>query len=220
MAYKTTDVPIGTTDWGSYADQIKQSGADTLYTALATTDNIALVNALKQAGAPIQHIVLSGGYDPRVAGHLGRSTARSFGIEFKPLETTPEPPGITEFKKGMAKYAPDVAVNQSAGGRLALGQHPHRGHQGGRRLVPDPQGVHQQPAPREGLHGRRVLRPDQLPGSVQQAVRLRLLRAGRGRGSSLRRSTAEPICGDFVKNNKLVAPTPAATTPPTTVAAG
>lgn len=113
VAYKTTDVPVGNTEWGSYAQQIKASGADTLYTALATTDNIALVNALKQAGAPIQKILLSAGYDPRVAA-LPAFDGAYLGIEFKPLETTPEPKGIADYKAAMAKYRPDATLNQSS----------------------------------------------------------------------------------------------------------
>jgi len=113
VAYKTTDVPVGNTDWGSYAQKIKDSGADSVYTALATADNIGLVGALKQAGANIQHVILSAGYDPRVAA-IPAFEGATLGLEFKPLETTPAPPGITAFKAAMAKYKPDATVNQSA----------------------------------------------------------------------------------------------------------
>ena len=113
LAYKTTDVPTGNTEWGSYAQQIKDSGADTLYTALDTTSNIQLVNALKQAGANIPHILLSAGYDPRVAA-IPAFDGAILGIEFKPLETTPEPKGISDYKAAMAKYSPDTPVNQSS----------------------------------------------------------------------------------------------------------
>jgi hypothetical protein len=36
------------------------------------------------------------------------------GIEFKPLEITPAPKGMADFKAAMAQYKPDNPVNQSA----------------------------------------------------------------------------------------------------------
>jgi branched-chain amino acid transport system substrate-binding protein len=113
VVYKNTDIPVGTTEFGSYAQQIKDSGADAMYTALATQENINLINALKQAGASVTHIVLPAGYDPRVTG-LPAFDQTYIGIEFKPLETTPAPKGIANFKAAMAQYKPDNPVNQSA----------------------------------------------------------------------------------------------------------
>src|SRR4029078_721102 len=65
VVYKSTDVPVGTTEFGSYAQQIKDSGADAMYTGLDTTSNIALINALKQAGASVTHIILPARCAPR-----------------------------------------------------------------------------------------------------------------------------------------------------------
>jgi branched-chain amino acid transport system substrate-binding protein len=113
VVYKSTDVPVGTTEFGSYAQQIKESGADAMYTGLDTTSNIALINALKQAGASVTHVILPAGYDPRVLGLTAFDQAY-LGIEFKPLETTPAPKGIADFKAQMAQYKPDNPVNQSA----------------------------------------------------------------------------------------------------------
>ena len=113
VVYKSTDVPVGTTEFGSYAQQIKDSGADAMYTGLDTTSNIALINALKQAGANVTHIVLPAGYDPRVTG-IPAFDGTYIGIEFKPLETTPAPKGIADFKAQMAQYHPENPVNQSA----------------------------------------------------------------------------------------------------------
>ena len=69
LVYKTTDIPTGTTEFGAVVDQIKQSGADTVYTTMAVTDGIALVNALKQAGVYPKIIVFPGGYAPSVLNH-------------------------------------------------------------------------------------------------------------------------------------------------------
>jgi branched-chain amino acid transport system substrate-binding protein len=113
VVYKNADVPPGTTDFGSYAQGIKDSGADALLTGVDTTGNISLLGALKQAGANLQHIYLTAGYDPRVTG-VANFDGALFSIEFKPLETTPAPQGITDFKAAMAKYKPDNPINASA----------------------------------------------------------------------------------------------------------
>ncbi len=112
LVYKTTDIPPGTTEFGAVVDQIKQSGADTVYTTMAVADGIALVNALKQAGVTPKIIVFPGGYAPAVLAIPAFDNAY-FSLEFAPLETTPEPHGITEFKKWMAQEAPNAALGQT-----------------------------------------------------------------------------------------------------------
>jgi branched-chain amino acid transport system substrate-binding protein len=111
LVYETTDIPPGTTEFGAVVDQIKQSGADTVYTTMAVTDGIALVNQLKQAGVVPKIIVFPGGYSPAVL-NLPAFDNAYFSLEFAPLETTPEPHGITEFKKWMAQTAPNVQLGQ------------------------------------------------------------------------------------------------------------
>ncbi len=112
LVYKTTDIPAGTTEFGAVVDQIKNSGADTVYTTMAVSDGIALVNALKQAGVTPKIIVFPGGYAPAVLNIPAFDNAY-FSLEFAPLETTPEPHGIAEFKKWMAQTAPDSALGQT-----------------------------------------------------------------------------------------------------------
>jgi len=111
LVYKTTDIPPGTTEFGSVVDQIKQSGADTVYTTMAVQDGIALVNQMHQAGVTPKIIVFPGGYSPAVL-NLPAFDNAYFSLEFKPLETTPEPHGMTEFKKWMAQTAPAVQLGQ------------------------------------------------------------------------------------------------------------
>jgi branched-chain amino acid transport system substrate-binding protein len=112
LVYETTDIPTGTTEFGSVVDQIKQSGADTVYTTMAITDGIALVNQLKQAGVVPKIIVFPGGYAPAVL-NLPAFDNAYFSLEFAPLETTPEPHGITEYKKWMAQEFPNAALGQT-----------------------------------------------------------------------------------------------------------
>ena len=109
--YINHDIPVGTTEFGSIADQIKQSGADSLYTALDNTGNTPLMAALKQANVKLKPIIFPGGYDPRVLG-LPTYDDVYFGIEFKPFEVTPEWHGLTEFKKWLTQEAPNAPLSQ------------------------------------------------------------------------------------------------------------
>ena len=111
LVYKTTDIPTGTTEFGAVVDQIKQSGADTVYTTMSVADGIGLVNQLKQAGVVPKIIVFPGGYAPAVLNIPAFDNAY-FSLEFAPLETTPEPHGIAEFKKWMAQTAPNASLGQ------------------------------------------------------------------------------------------------------------
>jgi branched-chain amino acid transport system substrate-binding protein len=112
VVYQTSDVPPGNTEWGSYVEEIKNSGADFVYAPLVGIDLFNFLNALKQAGVEVQTSSPSG-YSPRVLG-IPAYDGHIFGMEFKPLETTPEPPGMTAFKEAMAKYAPDAPVDQGS----------------------------------------------------------------------------------------------------------
>jgi branched-chain amino acid transport system substrate-binding protein len=109
--YINHDIPVGTTEFGSIADQIKQSGADSLYTALDNTGNTPLMAALKQAGVTLKPVIFPGGYDPRVLG-LATYDNVYFGIEFKPFEVAPSWPGLDEYRKWMTSTAPSAPLNQ------------------------------------------------------------------------------------------------------------
>ena len=217
VAYKTTDVPTGNTEWGSYAQQIKDSGADTLYTALATADNIALVNALKQAGAPIQNILLSAGYDPRVAA-IPAFEGAYLGIEFKPLETTPEPEGITEFKAAMAQYKPNVPVNQSTAIGWLTGRALVEGITAAGVECPTTEAFVNNLRLTKGYTADGWFDPINFqevfnkPFACAYYVQIQS-------GKFVPAFGGEKVCGQFVKNNKIQ-PAPATTTPPTTAAAG
>jgi branched-chain amino acid transport system substrate-binding protein len=99
LVYKTTDITPEQQDFTGIAAQIKDKGADGVYTALAGLQANNLSQALKQAGVKLKAIVFPGGYDDRVLGLPGYDGAY-FGTEFKPLEVGA--PGLTKYKDAMA----------------------------------------------------------------------------------------------------------------------
>ncbi len=111
--YINHDIPVGTTEFGSVADQIKQSGADSMYTALDNAGNTGLMSALKQAGVKLKPVIFPGGYSPLVLG-LPTYDDVYFGIEFKPFELTARSrgPGYDDFKKWMGTEAPNAPLSQ------------------------------------------------------------------------------------------------------------
>lgn len=111
--YINHDVPVGTTEFGSVADQIKQSGANSLYTALDNPGNTGLMQALKQAGVKLKPVIFPGGYSPLVL-NLPAYDDVYFGIEFKPFElaATKSWKGYDDFKTWMTKESPDVPLSQ------------------------------------------------------------------------------------------------------------
>jgi branched-chain amino acid transport system substrate-binding protein len=112
--YINHDIPVGTTEFGSVADQIKQSGADSMYTALDNAGNTGLMQALKQANVKLKPVIFPGGYSPLVLG-LPAYDDVYFGIEFKPFELaqTKSWKGYDDFKKWMGTEAPDKPLAQT-----------------------------------------------------------------------------------------------------------
>jgi branched-chain amino acid transport system substrate-binding protein len=98
VVYKTTDVTPEQQDFTGIAAQIKEQGADGVYTALAGLQANGLSQALRQAGVELKAIVFPGGYDDRVLGLPGYDGAY-FGTEFKPLEVGA--PGLTKYEAAM-----------------------------------------------------------------------------------------------------------------------
>jgi ABC-type branched-subunit amino acid transport system substrate-binding protein len=111
MVYKTTDIPAGSTEFGAVVDQIKQSGADTVYTTLGFAEASQLMNQMKQAGVKPKITVFPAAYDPRVLG-IEALDGVYMSIEYKPFEITPEWPGLTEFKKWLPQTAPNASLGQ------------------------------------------------------------------------------------------------------------
>ena len=103
------------------------------------------------------------------------------GIEFKPLETTPAPRASRTSRPRWRSTSPTTTVNQSAAVGWLSANTLIEGIKAAGVNCPTTEGFINNLRLDEGLHGRRLLRPDRLPGSVQQAVPVRVLRAGRGR---------------------------------------
>ena len=112
--YKNHDIPVGTTDFGAVAQEIKEAGADSMYTAMDNASNTGLMQALKQAGVTLKPVVFPGGYTPVVLG-LPHYDDVYFGVEFKPFEVAEingSWPGLDEYKKWMASEKPNALLNQ------------------------------------------------------------------------------------------------------------
>ncbi|MGH9025218.1 MAG: ABC transporter substrate-binding protein [Acidimicrobiia bacterium] len=99
VVYETFDVPIGQTEFTGEVEDIKQSGADGLYTGMDFLQNAALNEQLKQADADVPIVVFPGGYDPLALDVTGLDGAY-FGVEFKPFEL--EAAGFQDFQEAMA----------------------------------------------------------------------------------------------------------------------
>ena len=120
--YKNHDIPVGTTDFGAVAEEIKQSGADSMYTALDNTANTGLMGALKQAG-----VTLKPGRVPRRLRPAGVGSRRAyddvyFGIEFKPFElATPRVHGraSTSTRSGWRARSPNGIAQPAQRGGVA-----------------------------------------------------------------------------------------------------
>ena len=141
------------------------------------------------------HVGAEAGRREAEAGHLPRrlqpARARPADLRRRVLRHRVQAVRARPRRRGRARRLQEVDGHRSAEraaqpdhrGGVDQRQHVHRGHQGRRREVPDAQGVHQQPAPREGLHGQRLLRRpgdhDRLRQGLRQAVLVRVLRARR-----------------------------------------
>jgi branched-chain amino acid transport system substrate-binding protein len=112
--YTNHDIPAGTTDFGSVAQEIKESGADSMYTAMDNTSNTGLMQALKQASVTLDPVVFPGGYDPRILS-LPTYDNVYFGVEFQPFEVADIKgswPGLDAYKQWMASEKPNGILNQ------------------------------------------------------------------------------------------------------------
>ena len=172
--YLNHDIPVGTTEFGAVVDQIKQSGADSMYTALDNNGNTGLMAALKQAGVTLDPVVFPGGYSPAGArpAHLRRRLLRH---RVQALRDHPGVAGPHRVQEVDGQREPERAaqpdhrrrvaqsVNTLIEGIKAAGVNcpTRKAFINNLRLV-------------EGLHRRRVLRRprdhDRLRRGVRQAV--------------------------------------------------
>ena len=100
VVFKTTDIPPDRREFGDIVQQIKDSGADGMYTGMDLQANAALSAQLQQAGVEMKAIIYPGGYDTRILGLPGVEGAY-FGVEFIPFEENT--PSYQEYTAEMAK---------------------------------------------------------------------------------------------------------------------
>ncbi len=103
VAYSTTDVVSGNTEFTGIVQRIAESGADSLVTGMDFLQNTALSQQLEAAGVELTAILFPGGYDPRVVGLPGIEGA-AFGLEFIPFEA--DPPAFPAFDEYLPVDAP------------------------------------------------------------------------------------------------------------------
>ena len=154
VVYKNTDVPQEQRDFTAEVQEIKDAGADGLYTGMDTLQNTGITEALNQAGVDMKAVIFPGGYDDRVLGLPGIEGVY-FGVESVPFEL--DPPAFVEYKKYMQQLDPEQHF---------AGQVPYYGWLAADAFIegikaagvelPDPRGVHQQPPPRRRTTTRTV----------------------------------------------------------------
>jgi branched-chain amino acid transport system substrate-binding protein len=96
--YKTTDLTPADREFTGVVEEIRESGADAVYTGMDFLQNTALNAALTQAGVEPKAVVFPGGYDSRTTGLEGMEGVY-FGIEFVPFEL--DPPAFAEYQARM-----------------------------------------------------------------------------------------------------------------------
>ena len=104
VVYLTTDLTRSDRDFTAVAQKIKDSGADAAYTGMDFLQNVALNQALNQAGVKLKAIVFPGGYDKRAVAIPGLDGAY-FSLEFAPFELGT--PAFKEYQKWMTQTLPD-----------------------------------------------------------------------------------------------------------------
>jgi len=113
VGYKTTDVPLGATDWTVQVRGMIEAKVDSLYTGLAGVDSATLVGAARAADVPLKVVLLPAGYDDRFAAAFGADLEGAYiAIDWRPYEL--HVPAHDEFKTHLAAVAPDEFPSQLA----------------------------------------------------------------------------------------------------------
>ena len=113
VGYKTTDVPLGTTDWGVQVQGMIDGRVDTIYTGMAPVDSALVVKAAKAAGVSFKVVLLPAGYDERFAAAYGPDLEGAYiAVDWRPYELPV--PAHDRFKENLAAVAPDEFPSQLA----------------------------------------------------------------------------------------------------------
>jgi ABC-type branched-subunit amino acid transport system substrate-binding protein len=99
VVLKTTNLTANDVEFTGLAQEIKDAGADTLFTGMETRQNAPLIEALEQVGAEVDTIILPGGYDSRLPAAYPAFEGAFFGIEFLPFEL--DPPAFADYSAAM-----------------------------------------------------------------------------------------------------------------------
>jgi branched-chain amino acid transport system substrate-binding protein len=113
VGYKTTDVPLGTTDWGLQVQGMIDGRVDTLYTGMAPVDSAGVVKAAKAAGLSLKVVLLPAGYDDRFAAAYGPDLEGAYiAVDWRPYEL--HVPAHDAFKANLEVVAPGEFPSQLA----------------------------------------------------------------------------------------------------------
>lgn len=113
LGYRATDVPLGDTDFAVHVQAMKRAKVDSLYTGMATAQNVALVQAATAAGLRLDVVLLPTGYDARLAESYGELLDGVYmAIDWRPFELPV--PAHDRFKAHLAAVAPEEFPSQLA----------------------------------------------------------------------------------------------------------
>jgi ABC-type branched-subunit amino acid transport system substrate-binding protein len=111
VVFKSTDAPIGNMEWTTEANQIKDSGADSLYLPIITQNALAAAAAVRQAGADLKVILFPAGYSPTTIQQAGQAAE---GVYFS-TDLVPYEANLPEHQAAVAafkKYVPEAPRSQ------------------------------------------------------------------------------------------------------------
>jgi branched-chain amino acid transport system substrate-binding protein len=106
VAYENTSLPIGSTDVGALALNIKKSGADAIFLPILQNTAFALLAQLKEDGVTLKAAVLLTGYGQSTLSSPP-AVAAGQGYDFMTFQQQPEAntPATQKMDAALAKYA-------------------------------------------------------------------------------------------------------------------
>jgi branched-chain amino acid transport system substrate-binding protein len=106
VAYQNTSLPIGSTDVGALALNIKKSGADAIYLPILEDTAFALLAQLKEDGVTLKAAVLLTGYGQATLSSAP-AVAAAQGYDFMTFQQQPEAnsPATQQMDAALDKYA-------------------------------------------------------------------------------------------------------------------
>jgi len=113
LGYKSLNVPLGSNNFATDVQKMKENGVDAIYTGMGTEPNIALYQTALRAGLHLNVTYFPSGYDERLAQAAGdKLEGVYFGIDWRPFELPV--PAHERFRRMMAQVAPTEYPGQLA----------------------------------------------------------------------------------------------------------